>query len=189
MVLTLFECVKSEDDVDEYFQRLERLEVAPLIGTSVSMDDGESYRWRVVDMINFYPEQTSQVDGVCIAYVDRVGMPLLPPEEWYCNSHDAESLHIMLSDMREPKLELSMVSDASAPTIGKRLINYEPTGEYTMVELVEGEPKAKIGKVKSAPTDWYVDRFDTFTPQRQNPYSAVYIAWCVERVRLSKPTP
>jgi hypothetical protein len=145
------------------------------------MDDGESYRWQVVETIHFHPTQASAVDGVCVAYLDLMGVPHLPKEEWYCNSHAMESLHVMLADLHQPELQFSMVTDASAPTIGTRLLQYEATGEYAMVELVEGEPKTQIGRVRGTYTDWYVDTFDTFIPDRHSPYSAVYVAWCVKK--------
>ncbi len=151
--------------------QLRWLEQAPEPGDLVSM--GAEQNWQVVKTQAYSPAGLGQpVEQVCFAWVNREGLPTPPEPEWYGNSHGVETtFHVKLAGIGEPELEVFIDYEAATPQVGERLTVSQDTG-------IASSDFSTLAT--SEPTDWVIDRFDTYLPGASAPYAAVHLAWCKE---------
>jgi hypothetical protein len=166
MYLLIYACCKESDrqHASEQSVRLEWAEQPPAIDDLVSM--GRQKRWRLVELVAYKPvvleavmlEQ--DVRAVYLAQVQREDLPLAPRSEWSF-SHPQENMHIHLTAIGEPALQLGFNVLGEPPCIDAPLL-LAPSPAPTMLV-----------------NQWVIDRYDTYLPENNTSYHAIYLAWCL----------
>ena len=162
-MLLIYACCKASDRL-HLAESSVRAEWAqpPALGDIVSM--GRQKRWIVVEVAAYKPVGLQQeVQAVYLVYLQREDLPLAPKSEWSF-FQPQETIQVQLSAVNAPVLQLGFNVLGQPPRIGEQ------------VKQDESMPDFKL--VRSIPKEWLIDRYDTYLPENQAPYSAVYLAWC-----------
>jgi hypothetical protein len=165
MDLLIYACCKESDRLylDESSVRIEWAESTPALNDIISM--GRQKRWVVVEIAAYKPVNLGQaVQAVYLVYVQREDLPLAPKVDWSF-FHPQENIHVFLSAIAEPELQLGFNIMGDPPRLGERLLAQE----------IAPYPR----QIRSVPREWVVDRYDTYLPEHQTAYSAIYLIWCV----------
>ncbi len=141
--------------------RVEWSQEVPEVGDITNM--ASSPKWRVVEVVPYH-SKASVIQGAFLVYVHPVDSELSPKEDWDSALYMNSAIHVEMSEVGQPELQVGWNVLGQAPTIGERLMNYEATEHPTWMQPVA--------------TDWVIDSFDEFLPQTQSFYKAIYIAWC-----------
>lgn len=185
MILTIYEQLNPLESDNSYESRVEWHETKPEKGSQVSMDDGESFSYQVVDVIKFHRTNDSQVDCVCMALVDRINQPQTPLDQWlyYDGEKREESITLWLSEVGRPELQYAnSMQGCETPTLNQRLYTLPVALGWKIVDLDDGLPPIQVGLPgESYPTQWVADHFDTFIADHHTPYVAIYLTWCVDQ--------
>ncbi len=165
MYLLIYACCKESDrqHPDERSVRVEWSEQPPALCDIVSM--GKQKCWTIVEIAAYRPVVLGQeVRAVYLAYVQRDGLPLAPKTEWSF-FHPQENIHIHLTGIGEPALQLGVNVLGDPPRFGERVTQEAP--------ILPSEP------ARSEVRTWVIDRYDTYLPEDQPTYSAIYLVWCL----------
>lgn len=161
MYLLIYACCKESDRQHTHEQsvRMEWAEQPPAIADLVSM--GKQKRWNIVELTAYKPVMLGQeVRAVYLAQVQREDLPLAPKSEWSF-FHPHENMHIHLTAVGEPALQLGFNVLGEPPQMGTRLVFDQAT------------------PLVVPPQKWVLDRYDTYLPESAASYHAIYLAWCL----------
>lgn len=161
MNLLLYACCQAFDRQHPAEQSVlvEWTEQPPAIGDVVSM--GRQKHWAIVEVAAYKPITLGQaVRAVYLAFVQREDLPLTPKADW--SFHPQKTIHVHLTAIDEPELQLGFNVLGDPPQIGECLLSHEAT-----------TPKVA----------WVIDRYDTYLPEAHASYSAIYLAWCLVHER------
>lgn len=163
MNLLIYACCKASDRL-HLAESSVRVELAqpPALNDIVSM--GRQKRWVVVEIAAYKPVGLRQeIQAVYLVHLQREDLPLAPRSEWSF-FQPQETVQVQLSAVNEPALQLGFNVLGQPPRIGDRVMPDQPVSNFKLV--------------RSIPKAWLIDRYDTYLPENQAPYSAVYLAWC-----------
>ena len=154
-------CQESQAQIPERSVVTEWADAAPTVETMVSM--GQYKRWTIVDVATYVCE-SSTVDAVYLAHV-YADNDCPPRQDWDASfARPEENIHVELSGVGSPKLQLGFNVLGQSPKVGAQLMNYERTDHPTLVKPVA--------------TGWVIDSFDEFRSQNGGFYKAIYLSWC-----------
>lgn len=161
MYLLIYACCKESDrqHAHEQSMRIEWAEQPPAIDDLVSM--GKQKRWHIVELTTYKPVMLGQdVRAIYLAQVQREDLPLAPRSEWsFC--HPQENVHVHLTAVGESALQLGFNTIGEPPCMGARLVL---------------DPSTSLNAM---PSEWVIDRYDTYLPENSASYHAIYLAWCL----------
>jgi hypothetical protein len=171
MNLILYVCCQERDRTvpDEQSVTIAWSEAVPKIHDVISM--GKDKRWFAVDVL---PYQCAENQAIGV-YLVHVHLDVFRParEEWDSSfARPDENIHIELSGVGEPELQLGFNVLGRPPQVGNRLVSYKPLMSHST-------------QMKSTPTAWVIDRYDEFLPVGEAPYKAIYLSWCKQQALVA----
>lgn len=164
MNLIIYACVREEDRTISLEQSVIAAwsDTAPALTDRVSM--GADARWEAIEITPYFSSD-SVVEQVYFVQVHRIDLPLPHPDQWTVqDASPDETIHIELSAVGAPELQLGFNVLGKPPKLGERLIEYKPTSHPTLMQSVA--------------TAWTIEDYDQFLPKGVAFYKAVYLSWC-----------